>query len=161
MRTTLISGLVASVVLALALIWLEHAPLQKNQSARPAPISTPTPRPTVTVIRNISPHAVTLEVAVPPALLLSQADRSKAEETLVADVVRKLRSRKLSGRRAGVILVFASGPVTGITSATAAARIAVRALRKQDKVVFGRASSMPLWRGSGNGFKLVIFFFTR
>ncbi len=165
MRTTLISGLVVSVVLALALIWLGHAPLQTSQSARPAPISTPTPTPTptptVTVIRNIQPHAVTLKVGVPPGLLQSQAHQYAAKATLVADVMTQLRHRKLGGRRAGVDPGFRLRPDDRDKPALAEARMAVKALKKQDQAVFGKASSMALWRGPGNGFKLVIFFFDR
>ena len=118
----------------------------------------PTPSPTPTVAQVLARKPVDLTIGVPPGSLADRPTRAGAISELIRKVDHALSARKLTGRQAGFVLVFASGPVTGIGQAVQTANLVVRELRDRDPV-FAGAGGAGYWQGTGNAISLKIFFF--
>lgn len=116
--------------------------------------------PRVVRSRVLERVPVSLSVAIPPTAVQNPVTRAQALGHILSDLQRELLARSLQGRRAGFVLIFGSGPVTGITAAQAAAQSVLRFIEKRD-AVFGQTSGQGYWMGSGNGFSFKVFFFAK
>lgn len=158
-RLPLLAGwLFADLFLVLFLVGLAS-----SQPAKPHPTATPTPTPspTPTSARVLDRQPVSFRVNVPPAEFQNPATQPAARSRLLTALKRELHKPKLRGQQAGFLLVFASGPVTGINQAIATAKTVVAIVR--DKIpAFSEASGLGYWGGStANSLKFTIFFFAR
>lgn len=104
---------------------------------------------------------VNIVVNVLPANLTSGATQGQAAGELLTDITHQLAAQHLQRRRAGFILVFASGSVSDIGQAIESANAAIRILRHRDPANFGAASGEGLWSGEGDYLHFQIFFFAR
>src|SRR5260370_29378232 len=122
-------------------------------------ISFPQPRAVQAPSPGLPRTSTTLHVDVAPSAILEQASRSRALKRLTQELNRQLASMRELGKRAGFMLVFASGSaqLSRIAEAVAAAGIVVRYLPAHDPV-FAEATGLGYWGGSGSGFVFRIFF---
>jgi hypothetical protein len=97
---------------------------------------------------------------VPPAEFQNQATQRTAESQLLSALNQQLDQLHQQGQQAGFVLVFASGPESGIDQAVATANSVVNIVRVKDPT-FSEASGLGYWNGAGNYFKFVVFFFSR
>jgi hypothetical protein len=83
-----------------------------------------------------------------------------ATSHLIASLKSTLAKKGLTGRQAGVLLVFASGPTTGIGTAITTAKTVIGIVKKKVKG-FSSVRGSGYWSGSGNNFRFEVFFFSK
>lgn len=103
---------------------------------------------------------VSFLITVPPTEFQNPASEAAAASSLVRLLNRALAARKMVGRQAGVLLVFASGPESAIDQAISTAKSVIGLVRRKVPG-FSQVSSAGYWNGVGNYFKFEIFFFSR
>jgi hypothetical protein len=149
--------LFADLFLVLFLVGLASIPPNpKPHTQRPHPTATPTPTPP----RELDRVPVSFNVNVPPPEFENQATQHLAEAQLLSGLNQQLDQRHLRGQHAGFVLVFASGPESGINQAVTTANSVVNIVRAKDSA-FSEASGLGFWSGTGNYFKFVVFLFSR
>jgi hypothetical protein len=159
-RTPLLAGwLFADLFLVLFLIGLASIPLRSATPKPHPPRPHPTVKPTPTPPRVLDRTPVSFLVDVPPTEFQNQATEGAAKSQLLGALNQKLDQLHLQGKQAGFVLVFASGPQSGIDQAVATANSVVNIVRTRDST-FSEASGLGYWSGSGDYFKFVVFFFS-
>jgi hypothetical protein len=153
--STLAGWLFADLFLVLFVVGL--ASLPPTPRIRP-PTPRPTPTPTPRQVLDRSPVSFVVNVA--PASLENPFTRPAAASELIRKVDQELAARHLQGRRAGFVLVFASGPTSAIGLSVQIANSVVRIVRSRD-TVFSGAGGAGYWNGAGNAVKFKIFFFAK
>lgn len=126
-------------------------------------VSHPPPRPKPHPTRSVSPRVldrwpVRFAILVPPSAVQDPATRGQAIAQILRDLNDTLAAQRLQARQAGFVLVFASGPVTGIGPAVATAGQVLRVVRGRD-ATFAGTSGQGFWTGTGDEFQFEIFFF--
>jgi hypothetical protein len=151
-RTALLAGwLFADLLLVLFVVNMGSLP-SASHMLRPKHTSPP---PSSRVLDK----PVSFSLNVQPAAIQDSSTRSAAKDQLVAALNARLAARKLKGRQAGVLLVFASGPPDGISQAVATAQSVVGLVRSSVPG-FGGVSGKGYWSGSGDNLEFEIFFFS-
>lgn len=140
---SLLAGwLFADLFLVLFVISLASLP-PKHPSPRTSTSSPPPPPP--------------VRVLDPPVNFYIPA--SSATSGLIAALKHDLVTRHLLGRQAGVLLVFAPGPLSGVSQAINTANSVIGIVRSKVSGFSGVQGS-GYWSGSGNSFHFKIFFFS-
>ena len=103
-------------------------------------------------------NPVAFTIGVSPTQVEDPATRGAALSQLLRDLGMKLRARGFQSRQAGFVLIFASGPVTGIGQAEAAATTVLKVIRNRAPG-FSGTSGQGFWTGSGDYFQFEVFFF--
>jgi hypothetical protein len=125
-----------------------------GSTATPTP--TPTPRPQLRVLEQ-NPQTFTVADVSPTAVASSDATtKAAAVAKLLGELRTQLADRKLQGRQAGFVIVFAYGPLDGISRAISAANSVWRTLKTEAQ--FKGIAGQGYWSGSA-GFEFKIFFF--
>jgi hypothetical protein len=146
----------AGVVVALGLsVTLTN--LSQHQ-ARPAQKSGHL-TPFATVNQAALSFPVSFTVDVSPAAILDPATRSRALRRVINRINQQLSAHNLQGRQAGLVQIFASGPITGIVGSERAAHFVLDSIRRHD-TIFAKAAGQTFWTGSGDYFVFQIYFFT-
>jgi hypothetical protein len=158
-RLPLLAGwLFADLFLVLFIIGLASIPLKppapKPHTHKPHQTAKPVPP------RVLDRIPVSFDVNVSPAEFQNQVTERTAESQLLNALNQQLAQLHEQGQEAGFVLVFASGPESGIDQAVATANSVVNIVRVKDPV-FSEASGLGYWSGAGNYFKFVVFFFSR
>jgi hypothetical protein len=152
-RTPLLAGwLFADLFLVLFVLSLASLP-PKNPV--PHVMRTPPPPPSRVLDRPVS-----FLITVPPTEFQDPATEPAAASRLVRLLNHALTARKMVGRQAGVLLVFASGPESAIDQAISTAKSVIGLVRR-NVPGFSQVSSAGYWNGAGDYFKFEIFFFSR
>ncbi|GAA2372940.1 hypothetical protein [Nonomuraea africana] len=156
MRTALLAGwLFADLFLVLVLVGLASLPVTTEDAA-----PTSTPEPTVTAEPperdRLEKLPVGFAVEIPPARFRDAGRRAAATRELLRRIDAELKARDLTGRRAGFVLAFASGPEPGAAQRTA--EVVYQDLRRRHKV-FRDSSGLGYWTGAGDHLEFKIFFF--
>jgi|HubBroStandDraft_6_1064221.scaffolds.fasta_scaffold297355_2 hypothetical protein len=154
---TLAGWLFADLLLVLFVVSLAALPVTKPKAAahvKPRP--TPSPSPILALDRSPVP----LSVPVSPSAVEDPGSRQAAISQLINNVNQQLSARHLTQRRAGFVLVFASGPLNGTGPAITAAQDVLNALSQRAGVFHG-TSGQGYWQGEGDSFELRIFFFAQ
>jgi hypothetical protein len=123
---------------------------------RPTPQVTPTPTPTPVTPHVLERTPVRLDVDVAPAAV---REGPAGKRALVRALRDQLRHRHLTGRHAGFVLVFASGPTSGIAQAQSTAKHVIGLVRASD-ATFADVSGEGYWTGKGGDhFEFEVFFY--
>jgi hypothetical protein len=116
-------------------------------------------------VRPAVTHPVSLDrpvsfiLNVQPAEWQDPGTIAAGKAALLSELNSDLAGRHLTGRQAGVLLVFASGPETGINQAIATAQAVIGVVRVRVPG-FSAVTGQGYWNGDGSGFKFEIFFFS-
>jgi len=102
---------------------------------------------------------VSFTVDVSPAAVMDAATRQLAISRVIRRIDQQLAARRLWGRRAGLVQVFASGAITEIGPANKAAHLVLGALLRRDPI-FAKAAGQSFWTGTGDYFLFQIYFLT-
>jgi hypothetical protein len=154
-RGGLLAGwLFADLFLVLFVVSLASLPPAPHVAHPPRPRHSSPPRPSLALDKPVS-----FVLSVQPAAIQDPSTHASADADLIAALNRQLAAGSLRGRRAGVLLVFASGPSDAINQAIATARSVIGLVRGQVPG-FGRVSGQGYWSGGGDSFKFEIFFFS-
>ena len=132
-----------------------HQPTLTHSASPPRPIPSPLPEVTHP---GLSSTAAVFYINIPPAAVLEQSTTSREVKLLANELNKSISATHWKGKRAGFVEVFASGSVSQISKAVAAANLAFGRLRKIDPI-FASASGLGYWSGSGNGFEFRIYFY--
>jgi hypothetical protein len=124
----------------------------------PHPLRSPSPAPQPPKPRVLERHPVSFAIPVSPSAVQDPATHSHAIALILRDIRWKLAARRLLGRHAWFVLIFASGPVTAISQAQSTARLVLRTVRNRD-AMFSGASGEGFWMGSNDDFNFQVFFF--
>lgn len=161
LRAPMMAGwLFADLFLVLCVVLLASQPMVS--AAKNEPLHAKHHR--VSVVKTAPPELqktpVNIVVDIPPADLADGANNiTQAASQLVSDINQQLIALHLQDRKAGFVLVFASGPVTEISQAIDSANYAIQVLRNRDSATFQGAGGEGLWNGQGNYLHFQIFFF--
>jgi Caspase domain len=147
----------AAVVAALGLsITLTNI---SQHQARPAQKAGLSPAAATAVDRMALSFPVSFTVRVSPAAVIDAATRPLAISRVIRRIDQQLAARRLWGRHAGLVQVFASGAITEIGPANKAARLVLGALLRRDPI-FAKAAGQGFWTGTGDFFLFQIYFLT-
>ena len=147
----------AAVVAALGLsITLTNV---SQRQARPAQKAGLSPAPAAAVDQMALSFPVSFTVDVSPAAVMDAATRQLAISRVIRRIDQQLAARRLWGRRAGLVQVFASGAITEIGPANKAAHLVLGALLRRDPI-FAKAAGQSFWTGTGDYFLFQIYFLT-
>lgn len=153
LRTPLLAGwLFADLFLVLFVLSLASLP---PKSPVHHIMRIPRPRPSSVLDRPVS-----FLITVPPTEFQDPVTEPAAASSLVRLLNHVLDTRKMAGRQAGVLLVFASGPESAIDQAISTAKSVIGLVRRKVPG-FSQVSSAGYWNGAGDYFKFEIFFFSR
>jgi hypothetical protein len=154
--------LFADLTLVLFVLGLASQPPERlagtGTSASAIP-SAPTPPPASAPDR-LDTDPVLLSITAGFGELSGGAQDGLAAAAAVSQVDRELTARHLTGRRAGMVLTWASAPTYQISGAIEAARTINAVLHRRSRP-FADAAMKPLWDGSGGvgEFRLEIYFY--
>lgn len=143
--------LFADLFLVLFVVSLASLPTPLVPKARPRHVAPPVS------LSLDKPVSFFLNVA--PTLLQDPATQSQGDAQVLAALNGSLAQAGLSNRRAGVLLVFASGPSTGINQAISTAQSVIGLVRSRVPG-FAAVAGQGYWNGDGNGLKFEVFFFS-
>ena len=147
----------AAVVAALGLsITLTNV---SQHQARPAQKAGLSLAPATAVDQMALSFPVSFTVDVSPAAVMDAATRKLAISRIIRRIDQQLAARRLWGRRAGLVQVFASGAITEIGPANKAAHLILGALLRRDPI-FAKAAGQSFWTGTGDYFLFQIYFLT-
>jgi hypothetical protein len=150
--------LFADLLLVLFVVSLASLPILPKPKARAAPHPHPTPHPAAAEVLDRVP--VSIPVHVPPIEVEDGASRAAAIAQIMAMLNHQLALEHLTNRRAGFVLIFASGPLDGTGPAITAAKAVLDAISRGSGV-FHNTSGAAYWQGAGNFFEFRIFFFAQ
>jgi hypothetical protein len=102
---------------------------------------------------------VSFTVRVSPAAVMNAGTRRLAISRVIGRLDQQLAARRLWGRQAGLVQVFASGAIIEIGPANRAARLVLGALLRRDPI-FAKAAGQSFWTGTGDYFLFQIYFLT-
>lgn len=102
---------------------------------------------------------VSFVLNVQPAEIQDSDTSPAGDAALVSALSADLAASHLTGRQAGVLLVFASGSDSGINQAISTAQSVIGVVRTRVSG-FSSVTGQGYWNGDGNGFKFEIFFFS-
>ena len=147
----------AAVVAALGLsITLTNI---SQHQARPAQKAGLSLAPATAVDQMALSFPVSFTVDVSPAAVMGAATRQLAISRVIRRIDQQLAARRLWGRRAGLVQVFASGAITEIGPANRAAHLVLATLLRRDPI-FAKAAGQSFWTGTGDYFLFQIYFLT-
>ena len=130
-----------------------------QRQARPAQKAGLSPAPAAAVDQMALSFPVSFTVDVSPAAVMDAATRQLAISRVIRRIDQQLAARRLWGRRAGLVQVFASGAITEIGPANKAAHLVLGALLRRDPI-FAKAAGQSFWTGTGDYFLFQIYFLT-
>ena len=130
-----------------------------QRQARPAQKAGLSLAPATAVDQMALSFPVSFTVDVSPAAVMDAATRQLAISRVIRRIDQQLAARRLWGRRAGLVQVFASGAITEIGPANKAAHLVLGALLRRDPI-FAKAAGQSFWTGTGDYFLFQIYFLT-
>lgn len=146
------------VIFVVSLASVPSSPAAAKAHARHSTVNPHPARPPQPQVLERTPADFYIGIA--PDDFGSGEANEQADGELLNELNQELATLHMQGRKAGFVLIFASGPSDGISQAIDSADAVIRLIRSQDSAVFGEVTGEGLWNGQGsNNFHFQIFFY--